>query len=87
MNMRECKRLKPGALITQSYAHELSNSLGMVLHKEYVEEEHYAKVLGGKKHARYDLYIHWLEEPKYGKSRPSPDKLQCWEVKLLKNGK
>ena len=56
------------------------------INKEYVEEEHYAKVLGGKKHARYDLYIHWLEEPKYGKSRPSPDKLQCWEVKLLSNG-
>ncbi len=87
MNMRDCKRLKPGAMVTESYAHDATNSLGMVLHKEYVEEEHYAKVLGGKKQARYDLYVHWLKRPKYRYKDQNPQRLQCWEVKLLSNGK
>ena len=87
MNMRECNRLKPGAMVTEAYAHELTNSLGMVLSKEYVEEEHYANVLGGKKHARYDIWVHWLRAPKYRKRRGNPDKIQCWEFKLLSNGK
>jgi len=86
MNMKECKRLKPGAMVTEAFAHGQSCVLGMVLHKEYVLEEHYARVLGGKKQARYDLYVHWFEPPKWRRKQDSPDKLQCWEVKLLKNG-
>ena len=88
MNMKDCKRLKPGAMVTEAYAHELTNSLGMVLHKEYVEEEHLAKLVGGKKHERYDLYVHWLKQPKWTRYKgKNPQKLQCWEVKLLSNGK
>ena len=87
MNMRECKRLKPGAMVTEAFAPEPCRTLGMVLHKEYVLEEHYARVLGGKKQARYDLYVHWFEPPQWRKMQDNPDKLQCWEVKLLKNGK
>ena len=87
MNMRDCKRLKPGAMVTEAFAHELNNTLGMVLHKEYIEEEHYARVLGGKKQARYDLYVHWLEPPKWRRYKDqNPQKVQCWEVKLIKNG-
>ena len=86
MNMRDCKRLKSGAMVTEAYGIEPCHTLGMVLHKEYVLEEHYAKVLGGKKQARYDLYIHWFKAPQYRKLKNNPDKVQCWEVKLLKNG-
>ncbi len=87
MNMKDCKRLKPGAMVTEAFAHELNNTLGMVLHKEYIEEEHYARVLGGKKQARYDLYVHWLEPPKWRRYKDqNPQKVQCWEVKLIKNG-
>ena len=87
MNMRDCKRLKPGAMVTEAFLPN-SPALGMVLHKEYVEEEHNARVLGGRKQARYDLYVHWLKRPHYNlRSNPqNPQKLQCWEVKLLKNG-
>ena len=84
MNMRDCKRLKPGAMVTEAFLPS-SPALGMVLHKEYVEEEHNARVLGGKKQARYDLYVHWFKRPHYN-LRSNPQKLQCWEVKLLKNG-
>ena len=86
MNMRECKRLKPGATVSEAYAASGSETVGLVLSKEYVEEEHYAKVLGGKKPARYDLWVHWLRAPKYRLTRGNPDKIQCWEVKLVCNG-
>tara|TARA_R110002110_G_scaffold414073_1_gene642906 strand:+ start:743 stop:1003 length:261 start_codon:yes stop_codon:yes gene_type:complete len=85
MNMRDCKKMKPGAIVTDAYVKD-SEVRGMVLHKEYILEEHYAKVLGGKKQARYDLYVHWLKRPRYREMQDSPDKIQCWEVKLLKNG-
>ena len=86
MNMKQCKTLKPGAMVTEAWAVAGCDTLGMVLHKEYVLEEHYAKILGGRKQARYDLYIHWLKVPQYRKLKNNPDKVQCWEVKLLKNG-
>ena len=87
MNMKDCKRLKPGAMVTEAFAVEPQAALGMVLYKEYVLEEHYARVLGGKKQARYDLYVHWLKRPKWLRYKgQNPQKLQCWEVKLLKNG-
>lgn len=85
MNLRDCKRLKPGAMVRESY--ETGQvTLGMVLHKEYVEEEHYAKCLGGKKQKRYDLYVHWLRVNPYRIRKGNPCKVQCWEVMLLKNG-
>ena len=86
MNLRECKRLKPGAMVRAAYetASE-GGSLGMVLHKEYVEEEHRAKCLGGKKQKRYDLYVHWLRASPYRMNKANPSKVQCWEVMLLKN--
>ena len=87
MNMRDCKRLKPGAMVSEAYAVSGSETVGLVLSKEYVLEEHYANVLGSKKQARYDLWVHWIHAPKYRKRRGNPDKIQCWEVKLLSNGK
>ena len=86
MNMRDCKKMKPGAIVTDAYVKD-SEVRGMVLHKEYILEEHYAKVLGAHKLARYDLYVHWLQAPKYRRNATQPDKLQCWEVMLVKNGK
>ena len=86
MNMRDCKRLKLGAMVREAYEASGANTLGMVVHKEYVEETHYAKILGGRKQKRYDVWVHWFKQPFYRRSRPNPDKLQCWEVKLIKNG-
>tara|TARA_R110000824_G_scaffold78951_9_gene199042 strand:- start:141 stop:410 length:270 start_codon:yes stop_codon:yes gene_type:complete len=88
MNMRECERLKPGAMVREAYESTVGSTLGMVLSKKYVEEEHYAKVLGAKKQARFDLYVHWFKRPVYrsAPNRDNPEKVQCWEVKLLKNG-
>ena len=86
MNMKDCKRLKLGAMVRESYEGYDKESLGMVLHKEYVEEEHYAKVLGGKKQKRYDLYVHWFRASPFRIKKGNPCKVQCWEVMLTKNG-
>lgn len=62
MNLREAKRLKPGAIVRQSWQPK-GSSQGIVLSKEYVEEKHVAQVLGGTKYKRYDVEVHWISNP------------------------
>lgn len=83
MNMKVCKKIQPGAIVRESWDTCGSRTAGIVLHKEHVEEEHIAKVLGGVKTERYDLYIHWFKRNQYRRSRPNPEKVQCWEVMLV----
>jgi len=61
MNMRDAKRLKPGAIVRESYhpdsmGHPIH---GIVIGKKYVKERHPAKILGGYKNERYDVIVHW----------------------------
>jgi len=61
MNMRDAKRLKPGAIVRESYhpdsmGHPIH---GIVIEKKYVKELHAAKILGGYKTERYDGIVHW----------------------------
>tara|TARA_R110002074_G_scaffold278207_1_gene449733 strand:- start:644 stop:898 length:255 start_codon:yes stop_codon:yes gene_type:complete len=84
MNMKECKRLKLGTLVREAYMNDLRPRTGIVLAKKHIEEEHYAKVLGAHKLARYDIWVHWYK-PRYRKS--NPEKLQCWELMLIQNAK
>jgi hypothetical protein len=82
VNIAECKRLKTGTLVREAWA-PTGKKRGIVLAKEYVEGRHRAKVLGAWKEHRYDIWVHW-HEPRY--KRPNPEKLQCWELMLVKNG-
>ena len=61
MNMRDAKKLKPGAIVRESYhpdsmGHPIH---GIVIGKKYVKERHAAKILGGYKTERYDVIVHW----------------------------
>ena len=61
MNMRDAKKLKPGAIVRESYhpdsiGHPIH---GIVIEKKYVKERHAAKILGGYKNERYDVIVHW----------------------------
>jgi hypothetical protein len=61
MNMRDAKRLKPGAIVRESYhpdsiGHPIH---GIVIEKKYVKGRHAAKILGGYKNERYDVIVHW----------------------------
>lgn len=83
MNLKEAKRVKPGTMVREAYETPAeAGSMGMILSKEYVEEEHHAKVLGGKKKKRYDLYVHWFRCSPYRMRNGNPAKVQCWEVML-----
>ena len=62
MNMRDAKKLKPGAIVRQSYHGdgEAGNAIhGLVIEKKHVKERHAAKILGGYKNERYDIIVHW----------------------------
>tara|TARA_Y100000114_G_scaffold79713_1_gene73390 strand:+ start:397 stop:681 length:285 start_codon:yes stop_codon:yes gene_type:complete len=62
MNLREAKRLKPGAIVRQAWAPN-NISQGIVLSKEYVKGAHKAEILGGTKQERYDIEVHWVINP------------------------
>ena len=62
MNMRDAKKLKPGAIVRESYHPDgdLRHPIhGLVIEKKYVKELHVAKILGGYKNERYDVIVHW----------------------------
>ena len=67
MNLKEAKRLKPGALVRMSYGFE--STQGLVLHKQHVKEPHMARCISVKKEERYDIHVQWFE----------PNKLPIWD--------
>ena len=62
MNLREAKKLKPGAIVRESYRPDsIDHPIhGLVIGTKYVKERHTAKVLGGYKNERYDIVVHWI---------------------------
>jgi hypothetical protein len=97
MNLKEAKRLKPGAIVRESYypTDEGPGSVyGIVIGKKYVKERHEAKILGGYKDERYDIVVHWTcKEPAIprpgGSYRVKPERLQLrqnWEIMLVSHG-
>mgnify|MGYP003136387895 CR=1 FL=1 len=62
MNLREAKRLKPGAIVRQSWA-TTGASQGIVLSKQHIEEKHTAQILGGTKYERFDVKVYWTMNP------------------------
>jgi len=62
MNMREARKLQPGAIVRESFYpvdEGPSTVHGLVIGKKYVKERHAAKILGGYKDERYDVIVHW----------------------------
>ncbi len=61
MNLKEARRLQPGAIVRESWGpHSVE---GLVLSKEHVKENHVAKTLCQEKTERYDFVIHWFGKP------------------------
>ena len=58
MNIREARKLKPGAIVREAWGPEFRQAI--VLSKTHVVEEHVAKTLCQKKQERYDVVVHWL---------------------------
>ena len=92
MNVRDAKRLKPGAIVRESY-HADSPIHGIVIEKKYVKERHAAKILGGYKTERYDVIVHWTcKETAVPRQRISGNAYgrlqvrQNWELMVVSHG-
>ena len=95
MNMRDAKKLKPSAIVRESYhpgdgpGHPIH---GIVIGKKYVKERHPAKILGGYKDERYDIVVHWIcKEAMIPRNsyRGDRDRLQIrqnWELMVISHG-
>jgi len=59
MNLRDAKRLQPGAIVGRAWFPGLKLQ-GIVLSKDHIVEKHRPKLLGGSKDERYDITVHWL---------------------------
>jgi hypothetical protein len=89
MNMRDARKLEPGAIVREAW-HPDSKVHGIVLTKQYVEEEHIAKMLCRKKKERFDVMVHWLgpartvPRKKWGDNEPNRVQLrENWEIMVI----
>ena len=89
MNLRDAKRLKPGAIVREAWGPEFRQ--GLVLSKEHVDEPHIAKSLSQHKEQRYDIVVHWLcrNPPRQyynkdgGREPMNPQTRENWELMVV----
>ena len=95
MNMREAKKLQPGAIVRESYypSDEGPGSVhGIVIGKKYVKERHTAKILGGRKDERYDVIVHWtckehaIPRKRHADNNHRLQVRQQWELMVVSHG-
>ena len=95
MNMRDAKKLKPGAIVRESYHPDgdLRHPIhGIVIGKKYVKERHTAKTLGGRKDERYDVIVHWtckdglIPRKRWGDNNHRLQVRQQWELMVVSHG-
>ena len=92
MNIREARKLKPGAIVREAW-NPHTTVQGVVLSTRHVQEEHVAKLLCQKKSERYNVTVHWL-----GPERTIPREMwgedvgarvqvrQNWELMVVSHG-
>jgi len=96
MNMRDAKKLKPGAIVRESYYPEtdlMEHPVhGIVIEKKYVKERHAAKILGGYKNERYDVIVHWtckdtdIPRKRHADNSHRLQVRQNWELMVVSHG-
>tara|TARA_Y100000296_G_scaffold72639_1_gene89219 strand:- start:101 stop:388 length:288 start_codon:yes stop_codon:yes gene_type:complete len=95
MNMRDAKRLKPGAIVRESfYPDSMGHPIhGIVIGKKYVKERHAANILGGYKDERYDVVVHWtckeaaIPRKRYADNNQRLQVRQQWELMVVSHAK
>ena len=94
MNMRDAKKLKPGAIVRESFHPDSMGSPihGIVIEKKYIKERHTAKTLGGTKDDRYDIIVHWtckdtvVPRKRWGDNNHRLQVRQNWELMVVSHG-
>ena len=91
MNLKEARKLQPGAIVREAWDTNNSCSHGIVLSKLRVVEDHVANVLCQKKKERFDIQVHWLTSApgqshhhSYGREKQGTiQKCQSWEIMVV----
>jgi hypothetical protein len=86
MNLKEAKKIRPGAIVRESWA--TTDRTGLVLSKVLIKESHVAKVLCHKKEQRYDIVVHWFGGPRAvgweeSHNMKNPETMQNWELMVV----
>ena len=86
MNLKEAKKLQPGALVRMSWG--FMSAQGLVLNKVYVKERHTAKSLSQEKEERYDVHVQWLDVDRMApwdrtKTHGGLGHYQSWELMVV----
>ena len=90
MNLKEAKKLQPGAIVRESWGPD--HRQGIVLAKSHVKERHMAAFLCQTKEERYDVVVHWLCRnpplgPHFAGDEPgtvrNPQTRQNWELMVV----
>lgn len=91
MTLRDAKKLKPGALVRRAWNPDCK-ATAIVLHTEYIEGWHRAKLLGGKKKERFDVTVRWIGQPPvvwdsagYMKKNVMEQTHQNWELMVVQH--
>jgi cell division inhibitor SulA len=91
VNLKEAKKLKPGAIVRESWLPASGPQWhGIVLSKVHVEERHMASMLGVMKDERYDVVVHWLLSPRAHNGSEPQKKIrehQNWEIMVVSHVK
>jgi len=89
MNMRDAKKLRPGAIVREAWLPD-SKVQGIVLSKKLYVGDHHAKCLGQKKKQRFDVTVHWLGDadmiPKKKWNDKNTQRVQVrenWELMII----
>lgn len=91
MNLKDAKKLQPGAIVRESFRPDsIGHPIhGIVIGKKYIKERHAAKVLGSTKEERYDIVVHWtckdavLPRKRWGDNNQRLQVRQNWELMVV----
>ena len=91
MNLKEARKLQPGAIVREAWDTSNRCSHGIVLSKQHVVEDHVANVLCQKKKERFDVQVHWLASAPgqsehsdfYREKQGTIQKCQSWEIMVI----
>ena len=84
MNLKEAKKVKPGAIVRMSWeTHHRHVATGVVLSKEHVIGRHMAKGLSQWRDEKYDLKIHWFKKPYFVSPNQNTSTVENWQVMVV----
>ena len=88
MNIKEARKIKPGALVRFSWLPG-SKRYAIILDKRHIVGLHRARNLGSMKEERYELLISWLGKPvhAYDPSAGVTKWVQNWEMMVISHAK